>query len=60
MSLISAEGTFDLEQGVNRGDIDDVFGSNHTIGPGEKRMYIIKILGRSSMRFTNPYLTEFM
>lgn len=37
VSLISSEGTFELEQGVNRGNMDHVFGSNHTIGPGEKK-----------------------
>ena len=41
VSLVSAEGTFDLEGGLNRGDENDVFNSNHTIGPGEDEKNII-------------------
>lgn len=35
VALVSAEGTFDLEGGLNRGDENDIFSSNHTLGPGK-------------------------
>eukprot|EP00804_Cyclotella_cryptica_P022681 CCRYP_012488-RA/>CCRYP_012488-RA protein AED:0.03 eAED:0.03 QI:1589/1/1/1/1/1/9/60/937 len=34
VSVVSADGKFDLEGGVNRGDESDIFGSNHTLGGG--------------------------
>lgn len=34
VALVSADGTFDLEGGSNRGDENDIFGSNQTIGVG--------------------------
>jgi hypothetical protein len=36
VALVAADGAFDLEGGLNRGDEGDIFGSNHSIGVGEK------------------------